>query len=340
MKVSVIIPTYNRARLVSETIDSVLAQTFDDFEIIVVDDGSTDDTEQVLKSYGDKIRYIRQVNGGVNNARNHAVSIAKGEYIATLDNDDLWKPYKLQLEVAILDKYPQLAYLFTNFSIYKNSNDIRENGIQTWFDSEMDWNQFFNDSVDLKYTNIASILPDTKNALLYIGDIYYPSLAHYYVLPSTALFRKSMIPEGVQFIEHDPICGDWDFFARMSRDNPVGYLDIDTTYNRSHEDEVRLTRTKWKTQLEFQVDIVERLYLKDSAFASRHKEDLNRVYRNRLESLARCYLLDGDRKSLDELLNKYRSFFSPYDSRYLIYYLTSKIPGNRIFLKLLRTLRG
>src|SRR6187401_1224652 len=88
--VSVIITTFNRSALVVEAIESVLSQDFRDFELIVVNDGSTDDTRAVLAKYGERIRCIHQANAGLNAARNAAIEIARGEFFALLDDDDLW----------------------------------------------------------------------------------------------------------------------------------------------------------------------------------------------------------------------------------------------------------
>lgn len=102
-RVSVIIPTYNRKDYVQEAIDSVLAQTYTDYEIIVVDDGSTDGTGEALQArYGDRIRYVWQENQGESVARNRGIEMAQGEFIATLDSDDLWLPRKLEKQVAHL----------------------------------------------------------------------------------------------------------------------------------------------------------------------------------------------------------------------------------------------
>ena len=90
--VSVIIPTYNRAAYIVEALESVFAQTYGDCEIIVVDDGSTDDTKAVLQSHMARIRYIYQENAGVSVARNTGISAATGEWIAFLDSDDQWRP--------------------------------------------------------------------------------------------------------------------------------------------------------------------------------------------------------------------------------------------------------
>lgn len=101
-KVSVIIPTYNRAGYLCQAIDSVLSQTFRDFELIVVDDGSVDDTKKLLERYGDKIKFFYQENKGVGAARNLGIVKARGEYLAFLDSDDYWFENKLQYEMDII----------------------------------------------------------------------------------------------------------------------------------------------------------------------------------------------------------------------------------------------
>src|SRR4030042_7025637 len=104
--VSVIIPTFNREHIIAQSLESVLWQSFSDYEIIVVDDGSTDNTGEFLrKHYGDKIRYIaKSQNGGLSAARNAGIELSRGTYIAILDDDDLWLPDKLGLQVDLLEK--------------------------------------------------------------------------------------------------------------------------------------------------------------------------------------------------------------------------------------------
>ena len=99
-KISVVIPTYNYADFISEAVESVLAQTFPVFEIIVVDDGSNDNTEEIIKQFGDKVKYIKQRNGGVCAARNNGVENAGGDFIAFLDADDVWFPEKIEKQMA------------------------------------------------------------------------------------------------------------------------------------------------------------------------------------------------------------------------------------------------
>lgn len=115
--VSVVIPTYNRAGIICETIDNLFQQTYRHFEVIVVDDGSTDDTRSKLLKYGNRIRLIRQKNCGPAVARNHGARVARGEIIAFQDSDDLWKPTKLERQVSLLERDSSLACCLCNIRL-------------------------------------------------------------------------------------------------------------------------------------------------------------------------------------------------------------------------------
>jgi glycosyltransferase involved in cell wall biosynthesis len=131
-RVSVIIPAYNSERFIGDTISSILNQTFQDFEIIVVDDGSTDGTPQVIQSFGERVRLISQKNKGGTAARNTGVEEAVGEYISFLDHDDLFLPEKLQLQVDFLDGHREFAGVFgwakifdeTGKTVLKNNQPV------------------------------------------------------------------------------------------------------------------------------------------------------------------------------------------------------------------------
>ncbi|MDD5680055.1 MAG: glycosyltransferase [Candidatus Omnitrophica bacterium] len=132
VKISVIIPTYNRANYICNAIDSVLAQTYKDFEIIVVDDGSTDNTKEILRQYDDKIRYFYQDNRGVSVSRNKGMREANGEYVAFLDSDDIWMPNKLERQISYMDSNPDigLTYSFARYySKDENYEKIRPKSI-------------------------------------------------------------------------------------------------------------------------------------------------------------------------------------------------------------------
>ena len=124
--VSVVMPAYNYARYIRESIDSVLAQTHAPLEVIVVDDGSTDDTPAVLASYGDRIRVIRQQNAGVAAARNAGLAVARGEYMAFIDSDDIWLPRKLELQLARFEADPTLGLVHCGIEIFDDAGRTLE----------------------------------------------------------------------------------------------------------------------------------------------------------------------------------------------------------------------
>src|SRR5512145_720054 len=112
--ISAIIPTHNRAAFLREAVDSVLQQAAGDFELIVVDDGSTDETENLCAGYGERLRYFRQSHRGVSAARNLGMQHARGALIAFLDSDDLWTPHKLARQTEWMAAHPSVSLCYTN----------------------------------------------------------------------------------------------------------------------------------------------------------------------------------------------------------------------------------
>ena len=133
-RVSVIIPTYNRAHLIGRSIRSVLNQTYQDFELIVVDDGSTDNTEEVVLSFGsEKTRYIRhEKNRGAGAARNTGIRVARGEYIAFQDSDDEWYPNRLDEISEFMEDQKDIDFIFSYGKIIKKGDIIGNIGRAPW----------------------------------------------------------------------------------------------------------------------------------------------------------------------------------------------------------------
>lgn len=124
--VSVIIPNYNYANYVREAIDSVLDQTYENVEIIVVDDGSKDGSKEILESYGNKIKAVFQENAGVSKARNNGVEQSKGEYLAFLDADDIWLPEKIEKQVELFEKDKSLGLVHVGVEDIDKNGDVIE----------------------------------------------------------------------------------------------------------------------------------------------------------------------------------------------------------------------
>jgi glycosyltransferase involved in cell wall biosynthesis len=125
MTVSAIIPTYNAARWIARAIDSVLSQTHPVDEIIVVDDGSTDNTAEVVAGFGERVRYIRQSNGGPAKARNTGIRAATTEWVAFLDADDWWETQKLELQMAALHRNPNAILCYTGWKMVQPNGEVR-----------------------------------------------------------------------------------------------------------------------------------------------------------------------------------------------------------------------
>ena len=116
-RVSVIIPTFNCARFLERAMQSVFAQTYVDYEMIVVDDGSTDETKDLIACRGEKLQYLYQTNRGLPSARNLGVSKSSGEFLAYLDADDMWYPHKLERQVAYLDSHPECGFVHSDLTL-------------------------------------------------------------------------------------------------------------------------------------------------------------------------------------------------------------------------------
>ena len=188
-KVSVIIPTYNRAHLVGRAIRSVLNQTYQDFEIIVVDDGSTDNTEEVVKSFNDpRIRYIRhEKNRGGSAARNTGIRAARSEYIAFLDSDDEWLPEKLEKQVLIFSD-DQIGLVYTGRRVI----DSRSGRC------------------------LSEKIPEIE------GDVYKQLLEGDFIGTCSSVMVKKGILEGIDgFDETLPSRQDWDCWLRVARNHQV-----------------------------------------------------------------------------------------------------------------------
>ncbi|MBI9086974.1 MAG: glycosyltransferase [Desulfobacterales bacterium] len=190
-KISVIIPTFNREWALAGAVDSVLAQNGSDFELIVVDDGSTDRTEAVLAAYGGRIRVLRQSNGGVSAARNAGIAAARGCLIAFLDSDDRWLPEKLAVQKAFFDARPEALICQTEEIWVRNG--VRVN-------------------------------PRRRHRKP-SGDIFLPSLELCLVSPSAVMMRRNLFDQVGLFDETLPACEDYDLWLRVSCRFPVHLID-------------------------------------------------------------------------------------------------------------------
>jgi glycosyltransferase involved in cell wall biosynthesis len=293
MSVTVVIPTYNRGLLACEAIKSVLSQTYKDFEIIVIDDGSKDNTETLLSEFGQSIRYYKQPNMGPGKARNRGIELASGQYVAFLDSDDLWLDFKLELQVRLMERLPHIGFLSTNFTIARDSQECIPNGFRTWYKKPVNWANVYGNSMTYSSLNL-DVGSLTKDFTIYIGNLYARLLEAPYVLPSTSIVRRSCLTNDIKFSEGVWLYEDWEFFARLSRHYNGGFLDVDTVINRGHDDGIRLTRCSRESAAENRLGLVERVWKSDPEFREEHSEQIARVEADQFLILAKEQLLASE----------------------------------------------
>ena len=209
--VSVIIPAYNRWPMLREAIDSVLAQSYRDFEIVVVDDGSQDGTAAQLPAlYGSSVRVVAQARRGVAAARNLGVQCARGGYLAFLDSDDLWRPRKLEKQMDAMRREPEWRICQTE---------------EVWI------------------RNGTRVNPKAKHRKP-SGDIFRPSLELCLVSPSAVLMTREFFDMTGGFDESFPVCEDYDLWLRIAANHPVHLVaEALVTKRGGHADQ--LSRSTW-----------------------------------------------------------------------------------------------
>ena len=203
--VSVIIPTYNRGWSLKEAVDSVLAQDFQDFELIVVDDGSTDNTPHLLAGYAEDLTVLRQKNTGVSAARNRGITLSSGRLIAFLDSDDLWLPEKLSSQVGFFHSSPHARICQTE---------------EIWI------------------RNGVKVNPKKRHQKG-SGMIFERSVSLCLVSPSAVMIRRDLFDDVGLFDESLPACEDYDLWLRIGCRYPVHLIDTPLIIKRGgHPDQL------------------------------------------------------------------------------------------------------
>ncbi len=228
--VSVAIPVYNGQDTVAHAVRSVLAQTHSNLEIIVVDDGSTDATWDVLQSFGSSIRAIRQPNRGIAVARNTGVEAAQGEFIALMDHDDLCEPERIAAQVKFLGEQPQLVLCGSDFSAFSSAGPVASSYGATYYSRC----SAAAGGVAARYASrgqldISDCLPtaptDAVIVPTYFGHIYEEIALGNFVHPPTVLFRRSVLDVVGLFDPAIRSNGDWNWLVKVARVGAVGFID-------------------------------------------------------------------------------------------------------------------
>lgn len=260
--VSVVIPTYNRAQLIARSIKSVLSQTYQDFEIIIVDDGSTDNTEEVVSSFNDeRIRYIRhEKNKGEAAARNTGIKAAKAEFIASQDSDDEWLPEKLAKQVNILkDASPKVGVVYTGFWKIENN----------------------------KKTYIPFSWVNQKE-----GDIHKELLKGNFIGSPVTLVRKECFEKVGMFDENLFNVVDWEMWLRVSKYYHFKYIDEPSVVAHYESDNVSSSQISLIKALERILEKNFEEFAKERKLLAKHYIDIgNLLVVNKETQKGRSYLI-------------------------------------------------
>ncbi|MBN2424439.1 MAG: glycosyltransferase [Calditrichaceae bacterium] len=245
MKISVVIPVFNRATLIERAIKSVLNQSESPYEIIVVDDGSTDNTSEILLKFRAEIKIITQDNKGVSLARNRGINAARGEWISFLDSDDEWLPDKLEHARKFHELNPQYAI----------------------FQSEEIW-----------VRNGKRVNPQIKHKK-YGGWLFNRSLPLCIVSPSAVVIHRQVFEKAGLFDEHFPVCEDYDLWLRVSRYYEIGLDPIPGIIKYGgHADQ--LSRKYWGMD-RYRVKAIEK-HLQDPELPAEYRFQALKVFRQKL----------------------------------------------------------
>jgi glycosyltransferase involved in cell wall biosynthesis len=233
--VSIIIPAYNFANFLAESIESCLNQTYSNIEIIVVDDGSTDNTCEVVRPYSKRITYHYQNNCGLAGARNTGHRLASGKYLAWLDADDIACPDRIFLQVSWLEQNNDTAIACGNFSAFDENGNEYENYSSTYYDQIN------------KNDGIVNILPEhgkihsshsLNDIRVFFGDGRYHLIFGNFIHPPTVMFRMEAIKKTGNLRSNIQTQEDWEYLFRASRHGKIAWIDTCLIKYRLHSSQM------------------------------------------------------------------------------------------------------
>jgi glycosyltransferase involved in cell wall biosynthesis len=297
--VSVIIPTYNRARFILRSLDSVLAAVKPNDEVIVVDDGSTDNTREALEPYLDRIRYVVGPHRGVGAARNCGIAHARNPLLAFNDSDDEWFADKLLLQRTFMQARPDVLFCFSDLGLRAEDGTESHHGLYGWHLDPRSWNEILGPGV--AYSSIAPPPAGYKDFNVHIGDLYPAMLRCNYVAAQSSMIRREPAGDALRFSEDIAIYEDYECFTRLARAGRAAYFDCETVWQWGHDDR-RVSDADERLRAMCRVKVLKRTFGSDRQFLAKHNDLYQQALRVEHVTLARRLLRDGRRQEAREEL--------------------------------------
>lgn len=233
--ISVVIPTYNSAAYIAQALDSVFAQSFRDYEVIVVDDGSGDETRDVLQRYGDRLRYVFQKNQGLAVARNTGLGLATRDYVTYLDADDVWHQDNLQVKADVLRAHPDLGGVFSEFMIFDESGVRHARGTRQLF-------PFFDRTgreIGDVFSNRDTVaLPGGGAAPVYFGKVFDSLFWGNFILPTSMVFSRARARQVGEFRPELRTQQDYEYWLRFTQQHSLAFVDEVLVKYRRHANQL------------------------------------------------------------------------------------------------------
>jgi len=273
LSVSVVIPTFNRAPSIERAVRSALASLAPGDEIVVVDDGSRDETERVLKPYSHLIRYIQTDNRGAGAARNRGLAEARNPLVAFLDSDDEWLPWRVELARNFLETNPEVLFCFTNFRA-EYGNRTLHNGLRFWTPGVRNWEELFGPGVP--YSSMAKLPPGWDDFPCHAGNVYSAMLTRGGVCTITLTVRREEAGAALHFPVDVPTYEDWWCYSRLAQRGLGAYLDCETAIQHDYRGP-RLTDADSLTCASTRLRMLEHIWGRDAAFLERNQALYQRV---------------------------------------------------------------
>jgi len=227
--VSVVIPIYNAAPTLAAVIDSLLAQTYPNVEVIAIDDGSSDGTRDVLARYGSRIRAVSRPNRGLAFTRNEGNAMARGSLIALMDHDDISMPERIGVQVELMRQRPDVLLCSSEFSAFTEAGPVAQAFASRYYAMLANWPGGITalygheDAVDL--SRWASAHQPATATPVYSGHVYLPLVQGNFVHPPTVMFRRSLLDICDGFDESLRNMCDWEWLVRVARCGPFAHID-------------------------------------------------------------------------------------------------------------------